>query len=394
MIPIEVLIFAATLGGVALSHHRAFTIALLGLGAVIAYKFIGPGFAEGAGLGGFGAHLAHEGVTLANLFLLLTGFALLARHFEDSGAADFAPNLLPDNWWGGVVLLGLIFVLSAFLDNIAAALIGGAVARHVYRGQVHIGFLVAIVAASNAGGAGSVVGDTTTTMIWLSGVSPLHVLPAYVAAVTALIVVALPAAGQQQRFAPIVRHLAAVKFDGARLAIVLLVLTAAIGANVTATLLAPALLARMPVIGMAVWAVLAATGLWRAPDWAALPAAAKGAVFLLALVLSASLMPLQALPAPSATTVFVLGVISSAFDNIPLTAMAIHQGGYDWAMLAYAVGFGGSMLWFGSSAGVALTGQYPQARNAWAWLKAGWFVPLGYCAGFAVMLLTLGWRAP
>jgi Na+/H+ antiporter NhaD/arsenite permease-like protein len=134
--------------------------------------------------------------------------------------------------------------------------------------------------------------------------------------------------------------------------------------------------------------------LWRAPDWAALPAAAKGAVFLLALVLSASLMPLQALPTPSATTVFVLGVISSAFDNIPLTAMAIHQGGYDWAMLAYAVGFGGSMLWFGSSAGVALTGQYPQARNAWAWLKAGWFVPLGYCAGFAVMLLTLGWRAP
>ena len=42
------------------------------------------------------------------------------------------------------------------------------------------------------------------------------------------------------------------------------------------------------------------------------------------------------------------------FDNIPLTALALKQGGYDWGFLAYAVGFGGSMIWFGSSAGVAL----------------------------------------
>jgi hypothetical protein len=29
-------------------------------------------------------------------------------------------------------------------------------------------------------------------------------------------------------------------------------------------------------------------------------------------------------------------------------------------VLAYAVGFGGSMIWFGSSAGVALSNLYPQ----------------------------------
>ena len=46
-------------------------------------------------------------------------------------------------------------------------------AREVFRGKVHIGYLAAIVAASNAGGAGSVVGDTTTTMMWIDGVSPL-----------------------------------------------------------------------------------------------------------------------------------------------------------------------------------------------------------------------------
>ena len=56
------------------------------------------------------------------------------------------------------------------------------------------------------------------------------------------------------------------------------------------------------------------------------------------------------------------------FDNIPLTALALKQGGYDWGMLAYAVGFGGSMIWFGSSAGVALSNMYPEAKNVGRWV--------------------------
>ncbi len=51
------------------------------------------------------------------------------------------------------------------------------------------------------------------------------------------------------------------------------------------------------------------------------------------------------------------------FENIPLTALALKHGGYDWALLAYAVGFGGSLIWFGSSAGVLLTSQFPKARK-------------------------------
>jgi Na+/H+ antiporter NhaD/arsenite permease-like protein len=80
------------------------------------------------------------------------------------------------------------------------------------------------------------------------------------------------------------------------------------------------------------------------------------------------------------------------FDNIPLTALALEQGGYDWGLLAYAVGFGGSMLWFGSSAGVALTNLYPEGRSVAAWLRQGWHVPVAYVAGFFVMFGLLGWR--
>src|SRR5260370_26747284 len=171
-IPVDFILFALTLLGVALFNHTTLPVALTGLSTIIIYKLIFTGFKYGAGLDGFGSHMAHEWVILANLFLLLMGFALLSRHFEESRIPDEMPALLPDDWKGGVVLLVLVFVLSRFLDNIAAALIGGAVARHVYKGKVHIGYLAAIVAGSNAGGSGSVVGAPTTTLVGIAGLRP------------------------------------------------------------------------------------------------------------------------------------------------------------------------------------------------------------------------------
>ena len=91
-------------------------------------------------------------------------------------------------------------------------------------------------------------------------------------------------------------------------------------------------------------------------------------MFLLSLVICASMMPVEKLPAASWQTAFGLGFVSAVFDNIPLTALALKQGGYDWGMLAYAVGFGGSMIWFGSSAGVAISNMYPEAKSVGRWL--------------------------
>jgi Na+/H+ antiporter NhaD/arsenite permease-like protein len=114
-------------------------------------------------------------------------------------------------------------------------------------------------------------------------------------------------------------------------------------------------------------------------------------VFLVALVAAASLMPVDTLPVPSWQSTFAIGVVAAAFDNIPLTALALQQGGYDWALLAYAVGLGGSSLWFGSSAGVALTSLFPEGRSSVRWLKEGWHVPLSYVIGFFVLLWVCGW---
>ncbi len=50
------------------------------------------------------------------------------------------------------------------------------------------------------------------------------------------------------------------------------------------------------------------------------------------------------------------------------------------------------MIWFGSSAGVALSNMYPQARSVGAWLRGGWHVAVGYVLGYAVLLLVAGWH--
>jgi Na+/H+ antiporter NhaD/arsenite permease-like protein len=392
-IPVDFILFALTLLGVAVFHHYTLQVALTGLAAIVAYKLIFTGFKFGVGFAGLALHMQHEWVILANLFLLLMGFALLSRHFEQSRAPEAMPAYLPDDWKGAFVLLVLVFVLSSFLDNIAAALIGGTMARHVFR-KVHIGYLAAIVAASNAGGSGSVVGDTTTTMMWIDGISPLIVLEAYVAASVAMVIFGIPAALQQHRYSPIAKDAPrSVEIEWLRIAIVIAILVIAILANVIANLRFPALLDMIPVIGLAVWVVILAAAPLRQPDWKVMPETLKGTIFLLALVTAASMMPVEKLPGASWQTALGLGFVSAVFDNIPLTALALKQGGYDWGFLAYAVGFGGSMIWFGSSAGVALANQYPEAKSVGLWLRHGWHVAVAYVIGFFVMLAVLGWHA-
>jgi Na+/H+ antiporter NhaD/arsenite permease-like protein len=392
-IPVDFILFAMTLLGVALFHHHTLAVALTGLATITLYKLGFTGIHGVDGLAGLTSHLGHEWVTLTNLLGLLLGFAILARYFEDSGIPHILPRYLPDDWKGGFVLLIMVFVLSSFLDNIAAALIGGTVAAGVFRRRVHIGYLAAIVAASNAGGSGSVVGDTTTTMMWIDGVAPLDVVHAYAAAIPALLVFGVIAARQQHRYAPIQKDADLdAKIDWAYVYIVGAILAGAMVTNILVNTHYPEISNAFPFLGVAVWVVIFALAPIRKPEWGLLPDAAKGSAFLLSLVMCASMMPVEKLPLASWETALGLGFVSAVFDNIPLTALALTQGGYDWGVLAYAVGFGGSMIWFGSSAGVAVSNLFPEAKSVGAWLKAGWHVALAYVIGFFIMMALVGWH--
>ena len=177
-IPGDFILFALTLLGVALFHHHTLAGRATGFAAIVIYKLGSPasntrrprwlGAAHGARVGD-----PRQPVPTAD------GFALLSRHFEESKLPDVLPAFLPDDWKGAFALL----VSSRAVELPRQHRGGTDWRRDGSRGvprKVHIGYLAAIVAASNAGGAGSVVGDTTTTMMWIAGVSPLSVVEAYV----------------------------------------------------------------------------------------------------------------------------------------------------------------------------------------------------------------------
>ena len=392
-IPIEFILFGLTLLGVALFHNQTFYVALTGVLAVALYKITVTGFKSGSGVGGLVGHLGHEWVTLVNLFCLLMGFAILARHFEKSHVPVILPKYLPDDWKGPFVLLAMVWVISSFLDNIAAALIGGAMAHQLFKAKVHIGYLAGIVAASNAGGAFSVVGDTTTTLMWIAGVAPSQVFEAIVASAVALLISGYFAAKQQHAYSPILKHAHEhTHVDWGRIFIVAVILLLAMATNIVVNSRFPAQADLFPFLGAAVWVAILITIPVRRHDWEVLGESLKGSLFLVFLVMTASMMPVESLPAASWQTAFGLGFVSAVFDNIPLTALALKQDGYDWGFLAFAVGFGGSMIWFGSSAGVALSNMYPEAKSVGQWLRHGWHVAVAYVVGFFCLLLLVGWH--
>jgi Na+/H+ antiporter NhaD/arsenite permease-like protein len=391
-IRIEFIIFGSILLGVALFHKQTFWVAVFGLIALLLFKFIfDPEFHLLEHLLGtipFGKQLVNKDLRqgewgiILNLFGLLLGFAVLSKLFEDSRIPDLLPKYLSEDWKGPFLLLLFVFILSGFLDNIAAALIGGTVALVVFNKRVHIGYIVAIVAASNAGGAGSVLGDTTTTMMWIDGVSAIKVLHAYIASIFAFIIFAWVGSHQQDKLQKIQKDaLANVKIDWKKIFVVCMILAGAIISNI---------LYDMPALG--VWISIIFGSFIISVPWKEIPGAIKGTLFLLCLVMCASLMPVEELPDASWMTALALGFLSAVFDNIPLTKLCLEQGHYDWGILAYTVGFGGSMIWFGSSAGVAITNRFPEARNVVKWLLNSWHVIIAYIIGFFALYLILGWN--
>ena len=91
-IPVDFILFALTLLGVALFHHYTLQVALAGLAAIVGLQArASPASSSVRASAASRCHMQHEWVILANLFLLLMGFALLSRHFEKSRLPDVMP---------------------------------------------------------------------------------------------------------------------------------------------------------------------------------------------------------------------------------------------------------------------------------------------------------------
>lgn len=372
----EIIIFSLTLVCIAIFYKRTTDVAIIGTTILVLFKlFVDPEFTLKTLSD---EQYIHTYLDLINLTGMLLGFNILADNFAKSNLPYKIPKILPNNMFGGIILLFIVFFISSFLDNIASAMIGCTIAYTIFNKKIHIGYVVAIVAASNAGGSGSVVGDTTTTLVWLAGHSPLEVVHAYVPAIISMLIFSAVASRQQLKYSPMVTTSEEqnAKINWINLILVIMILVLCITAN---TILS------FPALG--IWVAIYIGKFFTKIDWKITPESLSSTIFLLVLVFSSNLIPLGDLPTPNEISTFVIGLISGVFNNIPLTQLCLEQGGYDWALLSFAVGFGGSMVWFGSSAGVAVCDMVPKARSLVNWMRYGWHVILAYVVSFWAFVL-------
>ena len=88
--------------------------------------------------------------------------------------------------------------------------------------------------------------------------------------------------------------------------------------------------------------------------------------------------------------IYCIGLLSAVIDNVPLVAasQAMYTFPTDhhlWHFIAYCAGTGGSILFLGSAAGVAVMGL-EKINFIWYAKKIGWLAFLGYTAGALVSI--------
>jgi Na+/H+ antiporter NhaD/arsenite permease-like protein len=111
------------------------------------------GFAETAGI----LFFLIGAMTIVELVDAHEGFSLITRYIR----ADKPAKLM----W---VITWIAFFLSAVLDNLTTTIVMVSVTRKLVSDrEIRLLFVGMIVIAANAGGAWTVIGDVTTTMIWM-----------------------------------------------------------------------------------------------------------------------------------------------------------------------------------------------------------------------------------
>jgi Na+/H+ antiporter NhaD/arsenite permease-like protein len=314
----------------------------------------------------------------------------------------------------------LAFVLSPVLDNLTTALVLGAVAVAVGRGNHKFIVLacINIVVAANAGGAFSPFGDITTLMVWQKGLVELTgFLHLFVPSlVNWLVPAAFMTFGVPRTQPNSLREDARIRPGG-------IIVIALFGATIAATVSLHHFLELPPVLGMMTGLgalQIAGYGIRRKEQRAAgrTPSQRGSDPFDIFLVMRrvewdtlmffygvilcvgglAALGYLSSLShatyetAGPTTANVLVGVASAIVDNIPIMfavlTMSPAMSDGQWLLATLTAGVGGSMLSIGSAAGVALMGQAHGVYTFFAHLKWTWAIALGYAASIGTHMLV------
>jgi len=406
---ILIFIFVMMLGGLLFLHHHKLTVVTVGCAAMTAAFVSLQGWSE------WTHHFGEPHVRnlLLNLGFLIPGFSIVAAAFERCGIAEKIRD-----WANGNVgkILWTIFVLSIFLDNIAAAMIGGILVMGGPRPSFRM--LVGIVAASNLGGAGSPIGDTTTVMMYVSThpvVPTWQLFVGFVGAVPAMFLVtwwvrAHAVSDGKIQVGEMIPSLTELELavEGAADDPAALVESERLHGTIVVQwlwlllgipgLVIGNIVADQPALGLWSGILLGCLVGWKRPTGEEVLKTVPNALFLVLLVAAAEMLPLDLLRGwtdgvHKDVVAVAMGLLSPWFDNIPLTALCLRMDGFFWGLLAYTVGYGGSAMWFGSSAGVALGLIHPRiydTKQWWGWSGPFVAMTLTYIVG-VVAILVFKW---
>ena len=345
-------------------------------------------------------------MTIVELIDANEGFAIITSRIKSKSKVSLL-------WLIGF----LTFFLSSVLDNLTTTIVMISLLRKILATrQDRLMFAGLVVIAANAGGAWTVIGDVTTTMLWIKNkISTVPVmqelfLPSLTCLVVPLLGMSFFARG------PIVgpssdsnNHAKSI-----RPSIKTLFLVLGLGGLLSVPIF-KAVTHLPPYIGM----IFALSILWIVSELIHANSdddvkTSTGLVQILKRIDMTSVLfflgILLAVGSLGATGVLhdlafkldewiankdivavIIGFVSAVVDNVPLVAAGIEM--YDdpidsrfWMLLAYCAGTGGSCLIIGSAAGVAAMGL-EKIDFIWYMRNISIWATLGYLAGVGVFLV-------
>ena len=354
------------------------------------------------------------------LFFLMGAMAVVDLIDAHSGFQVVTDRIATTNRRRLLWLVGAFtFVLSAILDNLTTSIVMAALMRKLMADREDVWtFGGVVIIAANAGGAWSPIGDVTTIMLWIGGqvttwnIIATTLLPSLVCATLPLLWLSVTQRGEVRRPAEQEYREEAMVPKRERITVFVLGLATLLGVPVFKSLThLPPFMGIMFGLGI-LWCyteVIHArskedrgqyrvTAILRHIDHASILFFLGILIAIGGLETSGHLTRLasfldQWLPNVFART-SAIGVLSAVIDNVPLVAAA--QGMYPlsafppdhmfWELLALCAGTGGSLLVFGSAAGVAVMGVL---QMDFMWYVRRMLVPaaLGYVGAIATFWL-------
>lgn len=296
------------------------------------------------------------------------------------------------------MVAGFAFLFSSLSDNITATLVSIALVLSLrLEARKTLRFAVMVVFAVNSGGVALITGDVTTLMIFVAG--KVHIQDLLLLSLPALASVMLLAALLSRPLQGEVQIVSTERHDDrvgkVVAAIFLLTIISTIILNVVAGV--PPVLTFL--FGLSIMFLIGRLG-YRDDerenllDYVRVIEYDTLLFFLGILLLVGMLKEIGVLNSlvgiyelmPTTAANFVMGLLSSLVDNVPLTAALlkadIAMSPSQWLSLTYAVGVGGSLLVIGSAAGIVAMSKV-EAVTFGSFARYSFYLLITFTTGFA-----------